>query len=146
MLADAYRKNDMLKVIFIFLFIFSTSAFAQLAYLSCNGTLSCQGCSDSKKTFDLVINTKSGEMSDFPIVIAHGCASAYEPKENYTITETTATHKCISPNMTSSLILSRRTGMLSTSAIPSITSINNTKDAISIYGEFKCTKSPSKIF
>lgn len=143
MLADAYLRNDMFKAIFIFLITFSTSAFSQLAYLSCNGTLSCQGCSDSKKAFDLVINTKSGEMSDFPIVIAHGCASLYEPKESYTITETTATHKCMSPNMTSTLILSRRTGMLSTSAIPST---NNSKDAVSIYGEFKCSKSPSKLF
>lgn len=146
MLVVGYLRNDMLKVIFILLITFPASAFAQLAYLSCNGTLSCQGCSDSKKTFDLVINTKSGEMSDFPIVIAHGCASLYEPKESFTITETTATHKCISPNITSTLILSRRTGMLSTSAIPSITSTNNSKDAVSIYGEFKCSKSPSKLF
>jgi hypothetical protein len=130
----------------IFAFMFSATAFSQIIYLSCNGTLSCQGCSDSKKVFDLAVNTKSGEMSEFPINVAFGCSSSSQLKETFSITETVAIHKCSTPNFTSSLTLSRRTGALSTFTITNPANLKDSKESPSFSGEFRCTKSTSKLF
>lgn len=130
----------------VFSLMFSATAFSQIIYLSCSGTLSCQGCSDSKKVFDLAVNTKSGEMSEFPIDIAFGCSSSSQPTETFSITETVAVHKCSTSNFISNLTLSRRTGALSTLTLSNPNKFKDSKETPSFSGEFRCTKSTSKLF
>ena len=105
----------MKKTLILFL-LFSKFGFAEQIYFSCERYQVCHNseCSVEPKNFDILLNTKTGEMSDFPISIASHCMDSDSLKVEYSIDEIKATTSCKTDNGTSILILSRRSLKLDT--------------------------------
>ena len=106
------------KILILFL-IFSKFGFAEEIYFSCERQQSCfnNECDSIKQFFDIQVNTKTGEMSNFPVFIAPGCMDSDSLKISYSVNDISITTTCEDTLKSSSLKLSRRSLKLSVTTI-----------------------------
>jgi hypothetical protein len=127
--------------------IFLATSFIANAQTMNTATLSCAGFFAEKHvTFDLVINTDSGEMWEFPGFIAVGCTGKDKNKQqNQSINTNSATMQCFDGwGYNSTLNLSRNTGKL---RVDTFFTGKTSKPEFSNYSfSYDCRKVTSKLF
>ena len=96
--------------VLILVLLFSKFCLAEEIYFSCERYQSCfnNECNTESKNFDFQINTKTGEMSNFPIFISPVCRLQDNLKISYSIDDRRASTVCETGNSSSVLTLSRR--------------------------------------
>ena len=135
----------MIRVLFIFLSILYVIPSIAQNY-SITTTLSCSGIRlDEKRSFDLLINTETGEMWQFPGFVALGCTGEDKNRKiNFSIDENTLQMNCDNGwGYVSRLVLSRNSGNLNVN-----TTVLNKKTGNSRFenSTYSCNKVTQKLF
>ena len=115
---------------------------AETIDFQCQGVVRGEDIDDSPTTFEIVVNTDSGEINGFPGWVAPGCIKPY--KIDFKIDARQAQQSCSSHAVesTSVITLSRLTGHLTISTLRP----QKNKRVVTWNGEFACQKIAGKMF
>lgn len=125
--------------IIIFGCLVALPALAEQVKLVCAGTEGGVGYADDHREFELVVNTKSGELYGFPVTVARGCSN--DPGVEKKVKKEEGLYKlsCIKGGEFSMLSLTRQTGILEITT--KVSGLENL-----IFGKYKCKKAGKSAF
>lgn len=118
---------------------FTFPALAEQVRLVCAGTEGGVGYADDSREFELVVDTKSGELYGFPVTAARGCGN--DPSIEKKVKKDEGVYKlsCIKGGEFSMLSLTRQTGILEITT--KVSGLENL-----IFGKYKCKKAGKAAF